>query len=268
MTLASRIAEIDRTFSGTLGVAAVNLSAGERVDYQSAAAFPPASTIKLPVLYEVFRGACEGRWRLDHRMTLTAANRVEGSGVLLDLKEGLQLSVWETATLMIVVSDNTATNMLIDLCGIEAVNRSMLELGLSGIQLNRKIGMMMDKPLGSATPADMAALMQQIAEKRVLDPRACTDMLDIMSRQKYKEFTDRYIPETDSEEGNPTVRIASKGGWVRGVRNDVAVVWAPRASYVLSMFSKDCRDRRYWPDNEGALTLARVSQAVYEAWGK
>lgn len=268
MDLASRVESIGSSFSGTMGVAAINLTTGQEFRHQADLSFYPASTIKLPVLFEVFRGALEGRWRLDDPLTLTPQNIVEGSGVLLDLTPGLTLSVRDMATLMIVVSDNTATNVLLDLCPPEVVNRSMAELGIEGVRINRKIGMELDRPLGEATPAGMARLMALIAEHQVLTPHACTEMLDILKRQKHKELTNRFIPETDAEDDQPPVRIASKSGWVRGVRNDVALIWAPRSTYVLSMFSRDCADRRFYHDNEGSIALARVSQAVYEAWGR
>lgn len=268
MALAAQIARIAQAFSGTLGVTALNLTTGDAFHYQSDLSFYPASTIKLPLLYEVFRGAEEGRWRLDDQLTLTTANMVAGSGVLVDLTPGLQMSIRDVATLMIVVSDNTATNMLVDLCTTQAVNRSMAELGITGVQLNRKIGLNVDRPLGEATPAGMARLMELIASEQVLTPWACDEMMEILRRQKYKELTNRFIPETDSEDEMPAVQVASKSGWVRGVRNEVAMIWAPRANYVLSIFSKDCKDRRYYVDNEGSLTLARISEAVYESWGK
>lgn len=268
MTLLEQIAAIDEEFSGTLGVCAINLSTGERVEHSAEISFYPASTIKLPLLYEVFRGAIEGRWSLDDRLTLGTPNIVEGSGVLLDLTPGLELSVRDTATLMIVVSDNTATNMLVDLVSTDAVNKSMLVLGLDGIRMNRKIGINTETPLGAVTPKGMARLMELVATHQVLTPQACTDMIDILKRQKYKELTNRYIPETDAEDDTPAVRIASKSGWIRGVRNDVALIWAPRASFVLSMFSRDCKDRRFYHDNEGSLALAHVAQAVNEAWGR
>lgn len=267
MKLYQEIAAVAGTFSGKLGVSAINLSSGERLDFNAADSFPPASTVKLPVLYEIWRGAAAGEWDLEQKLTLRSSHKVAGSGVLLDLSDGLRLSVRDTAVLMIVVSDNTATNMLLDLCGVDAVNRSVAALGIAGVRINRKIGVDLDRPLGEATPAGMADLMHRIATGSLVSPEACSDLLEILERQKHKEFTNRYIPETDAEEGEPAVRIASKSGWVRGVRNDVALIHAPRASYILSMFSKDCRDRRYYHDNEGALTLARVSRAVYQAWG-
>lgn len=268
MELAARIAAIASGFSGTLGVAAANLTTGEQFGFQESLSFYPASTIKLPLLYTLHKGALEGRWSLDDRLTLNGANMVEGSGVLLDLTPGLELRVRDVATLMITISDNTATNMLIDLVTPEAVNAAMADLGIEGVRLNRKIGLQLEIPLGEATALGMARLMALIAEQKVLDPISCRQIIDVLKRQKYKELTSRYIPETDAEDGDPLVRVASKSGWIRGVRNDVALIWAPRATYVLSMFSRDCRDRRFYHDNEGSLALARVSEAFYLCWGR
>ncbi|MGE5673731.1 MAG: serine hydrolase [Mycobacterium leprae] len=268
MALESRVEAIAHGFSGTLGVAAVNLTTNERYERLADMSFYPASTIKLPLLYEVFRGAMEGRWSLEQRLTLSTANIVEGSGILQDMTPGLQLPVRDLALLMTVISDNTATNMLVDLCTTDAVNRSMAELGVEGVRMNRKIGLETHIPMGEATPRGMARLMALVASRAVLTPSRCTEMLDILRRQHYKELTNRFIPETDSEDDKPTVQICSKSGWVRGVRNDVALITTPRVQYVLSMFSKDCQDRRFYHDNEASVALARVSQAVYEAWAR
>jgi beta-lactamase class A len=267
MGILEAIAAIDEAFSGQIGVAAINLTTGERLEYRADEAFTPASTIKLPVLVAVWKGVLEGRWSLDDKLTVNPANIVEGSGVLLELTPGTQLTVRDVARLMIVVSDNTATNLLVDLVGIDGVNRLLAELEIPGVRMNRKIGINTDTPLGEASPRGMAKLMELIATHRILTPEACTEIIEIMKRQQHKELTNRYIPETDDEDDMPAVRIASKSGWVRGTRNDVALVWAPRATYVLSMYSRNCKDRRFYHDNEGAVALAKVSRAVYEGWG-
>lgn len=267
MTLEARIQAISDAFSGTLGVCAINLTTGERLELKAHDFFSTASTIKLSILYEVWLGAREGRWRLDDTLTLTQANKAQGSGVLQDLTNGLSLPVRDTAVLMTVISDNTATNMLIDLCSIERINQSMIDLGIVGMRLNKKIGAAPELPLGEATPASMARLLELIVTRQVLSPEACEEIIEILKRQRFKENTTRFIAAAESESGEPEVQVASKSGWVRGVRNDVAIIWAPRATYVISMFSGGCRDRRYHPDNEGSLVLARVSEAVYEAWG-
>lgn len=266
-TLFDRVAALDQTFSGTLGVAARNLDTGEVFRYRADESFLPASTIKLPVLYEVLKQAQSGRFSLQDSRALQAHNMVEG-GVLADLTPGLSLSLRDLAVLMITVSDNAATNELIELVTPEAVTRSMQELGLGGIVLNRKIGIGLDRPLGNATPGDLCRLLELIAEEQVLTPEDCRSIITIMKKQKYKDWIVRYLENWDDEPDEPSIEVASKSGWIRGVRNDVGIVWAPRATYVLAMYSKDCADRRFHIDNEGSLLLARVSQAIYEEWGK
>jgi beta-lactamase class A len=262
------IAAIAGPFSGRLGITALNLTTSERYEHNAEESFYPASTCKLPILYEVFHGALQGRWNLSDTKGLTPADRVEGSGVLQHLTPGLMLTLRDLAMLMIIISDNVASNILLDLCTPDAVNRAMQDLAIEGVRVNRKIGVDLQIPMGEATPRGMARLMALIAEEKVLNAQSCAEMISILQRQQFKELTSRYIPETDAEDDQPLVRIASKNGWVRGVRNDVALIFTPQASYVLSLFSGDCRDRRFYSDNEGMLTLARISQVFYEAWGR
>lgn len=267
MNLYDRIAAIDEQFSGTIGVAARNLHTGEELRYNANHSFSPASTVKLPVLYEVLRQARAGRFNLSDPVQLKRENMIEG-GVLADLTEGLTLSVRDMSMLMITVSDNAATNEMLDLVSAEAVNRSMDELGLSGLRINRKIGLGMERPLGNAVPEQFCKLLELIATDRVLTPEDCHTIIDMMKRQKFKEWTVRFLDDWDDEAEEPLVQAATKSGWVRGVRNDVGIIWAPRSTYVLAMFSNHCQDRRYWPDNEANGALARISQEIFREWGR
>lgn len=267
MQLFDRVAAIDRSFSGTVGASARNLDTGQVLRYRADESFYPASTIKLPVLYEVLRQAREGLFSLTDPLTLKRRNRVEG-GVLADLTTGLTLSIFDMATLMITVSDNAAANELIELVTPESVTLSMQRLGLDGIALNRKIGIGTDRPLGEATPGDFCRLMELIAQEQVLTPEDCRTILTVMKKQKFKELTVRYLDDWDDEPDEPVLEAATKSGWVRGVRNDVGVVWAPRATYAIAMFSKDCSDQRYHPENEANLALAHISRAIYDEWGR
>lgn len=267
MHLFDRIAAVDHAFSGTIGVAARNLDTGQVLRYKADESFYPASTIKLPVLYEVMRQARQGLFSLSDPLSLRRENMVEG-GVLADLTPGLTLSIRDMATLMITISDNAASNELIELVTPASVTLSMQRLGLPGIVLNRRIGIGTEHPLGEATPGDFCRLLELIAEEQVLTPEDCRTILSIMKKQKFKELTVRLLDDWDDEPDEPVLEAATKSGWVRGVRNDVGVLWAPRSTYVLAMFSKDCRDQRYHVDNEANLALARVSREIYEEWGR
>jgi len=254
-------------FSGVLGVWAESLTTGETISWNAHEVFPSASAIKLPILYEVYRQADAGRFHLTDRLTVRAEDVVPGSGVLKDLTPGLALPVRDLATLMIVVSDNTAANVLVDLVGLDAVNRSLEALGLRGTRLEHKFFRGTEGAAQNrSTPADLGRLMRVIATREVLSPQACDEMLAILGRQHHTDHITRRIPEFDAfvEAGRePAVRVACKSGAVRGTRNEVGLVETRGARYVIAMMSRGCTDRRFHPDNEGALLLADVSAVIY-----
>ncbi len=255
-------------FSGTLGVWARSFDSGEVIEWQSNETFPAASTIKLPILYEVFRQAGEGRFGPADTRTLKADDQVGGSGILKDLTLGLVLTVKDLATLMIVISDNTATNMLIDLVGLGAVNASCERLGLSGTRLEFRVQRAPEgaRVMNRSTPADLGLLMSLIARDEILTPHACKEMLAVLDRQHLTDNITRRLPEFDGyvEQGKePAVVVGSKSGSVRGTRNDVGYVRAHGRRYVIAMMSKGCTDVRFYHDNEASVLLPKVSAAVY-----
>ena len=267
MSVIDQVAAIAANFSGTLGLWAYSLDTGETIALRSEESFPAASTIKLPILVEVYRQAGEGRFGLADPLVLKAADVVPGSGILKDLTPGVTLSVRDLATLMIVVSDNTATNMLIDLVGIEPVNSTAASLGLGQTHLyNKLFKAPAGAPSNSTSPADLGRLILRIAQQQVLTPAACADMLEILGRQHLTDAITRRIPDFDGfveASKEPIATVASKSGSIRGTRNDVGYVKAHGHRYVIAMMSKGCTDPRFYVDNEGALLLADVSAVIY-----
>ncbi len=135
-----RLAAVQRQFRGVLGVAARDLASGAEIRHNVNDVFSAASCIKVPVLVEVFRQVEAGHLSLDEPIPYTAAHRVPGSGVLKDLTVGRAMPLRDAVTLMIIISDNTATNMLIDAVGgVGPVNRTMTALGVPQLILNRHI---------------------------------------------------------------------------------------------------------------------------------
>lgn len=261
------IRHLTASFSGTLGVWAHSLISGETIEWNAYEVFPAASTIKVSILYEVFRQVEEGRLRLSDVRSIEASDVVAGSGILKDLTPGLRFSLQDLATLMIVVSDNTAANVLIDAVGVEAVNNSMATLGLRETVLENKL---MRAPAGAkpnrSTPAGLGRLLLLIAQHSVLTPALCGQMLAILRRQHYTDHITRRITEHEGylEEGaQPRVVVASKSGSIRGTRNDVALVEDDKLRYVIAMMSRGCADRRFYVDNEAALLLSEISGFVY-----
>lgn len=253
-------------FSGTLGVWARAVTGYETIEWNAHDVFPSASTIKLPVLYEVFRQAGEGRIRLGDTLVARDEDVVPGSGILKDLTPGVGLSVRDLAVLMIVVSDNTAANLLIDLVGLDDVNQTLRALALRDTVLEHKFFRAPPgAPVNRTSPADLGRLMMLIATHAVLTPEACEDMLAILRRQHYTDQITRRLAEFDGylEQGvAPLVQVASKSGAIRGTRNDVALVERGDLRYVIAMMSRDCADRRFYLDNEGAVLLADVAALV------
>jgi beta-lactamase class A len=255
-------------FSGTAGVWARSLDTGEEIAWQADESFPAASTIKVPILCEVFRQAGEGRFALADTRTLTAGDQVGGSGILKDLTPGLALTVKDLATLMIVISDNTATNMLIDLVGLDEVNAFCDRLGLHGTRLEFRVQRAPEaaRVMNRSTPADLGLLMSMIARGEILTPQACQAMLVILDRQHFTDNITRRLADYDGyvEKGKePLVIVGSKSGSIRGTRNDVGFVRARGGRYVIAMMSKGCSDLRFYHDNEASVLLPKISALIY-----
>lgn len=266
-SLAASLGRLDAQFSGTLGVWACHLETGEIVEWNARRVFPAASTIKLAVLYETYRQCGEGRVSPEERIPLRREDVVPGSGILKDLTPGLELSVRDLATLMVVVSDNTAANILLDLVGIPAVNATLAQLGLRDTRLEHKFFRAPPGgPPNRSTPADLGALMRLVATGSAPTPWASREMLDILDRQHLTDTLMRRISDYDAylEPGRtPTVRVASKSGALRGTRNEVAFIRTAQCRYVLAVMTTGCADTRFHADNEGALVVAEVSACLY-----
>jgi beta-lactamase class A len=248
-------------FSGTLGLWVYDLRRGECYGLRAQRRFAAASTIKLFVLLELFRQVEAGRVRLADSVRLTARAKVPGSGVIKDLSPGLRLTLKDAATLMITVSDNTATNLLIGHLGLAAINRGLRAAGYRDTRLAGKL--FQGRGLRStSTPEDLGTVMLRILQGEAVGRRASTQMCDILQREQSDLILGRLLPHARS--GRPRWKVASKSGSVRGVRNDVASVEGPRARYVVALMSKGCQDKRFWVDNEATLCLARVARAVHD----
>lgn len=277
-TVPDVIAAIEREFmefAGTGGVAAKNLVTGEEIRVNADATTATASTIKVPILIELYRQVEAGTVSLDDRLAVSKETLAPGSGILRDLSLGVELSVRDLAVLMIVVSDNTATNMLIDLVGLERVNQTMAELGFPGTRLiNRldfpKIGQDA-RNLAVTTPGELAGIMEALATGAILTPARCDEILGIMRMQHYRDLTPRYLPfrpyaEELGEEDNG-LRIANKtGGW-RGMRADMALIEWPGTRYVIGIVTEGDPDTRFWAENNADRLIGRISRLIFEHWG-
>lgn len=268
MNVMAELAALATGFSGTTGVWARDLTSGEAVSFGAAdESFPSASTIKLAIFYELFRQAGEGRVDLDAFWPLTAADQVPGSGVLKDLTPGIALPIRDLATLMMTISDNTASNLCIDIVGLDSVNRAMDDLGLHGLRLYSKFFKPLpDRPRNQAVPAQLGALMAKIVRHEVLTLEACAVMIAIMKKVQ-GPFSRRFLPETvqlEKIEGEPELVVAAKYGMIIGCRHEVGAIWKGDRGYLYAVMTRDCTDERWVEENEGQLLLGKVIAVLHQ----
>jgi len=262
-------------FAGTGGIAAKHLGTGEEIRVNADGETGTASTIKVPVLIEVFRQAEAGKIDLETKIADTPETRTPGSGILRDLSTGIPLSVRDVAILMIVVSDNTATNMLIDLVGLERINATMREFGFPRTQLRNRIHFPTIgddvKNLAVTTPGELAGIMEALATGRILSDESRAEILRIMGMQHYLDNVPRYLPYTpyaeELEKPDNGLRIYNKtGGWT-GFRADMALVEWPGTRYVIGVVTDGDPDTRFWAENEGSKVIGRISRTIFDQWG-
>ncbi|MBX5476173.1 MAG: serine hydrolase [Clostridia bacterium] len=267
--LGEAVARAAAGFSGHLSVFARDLRDGATFELDADRVGETASMIKVPILVALWEAIEAGRLGWHDVVRVNPANRTTGSGVLADLEDGVQLRICDLATLMIVVSDNVATNELIDRVGLEAVNRAMERRGLRATRLHKKLYWDIPGELGTTTPREMATLMESIHARRCVSRRADEAMVAILERQHYNSALTRLLPYSlVSEEGGrpPAVRVASKSGSLDGVRNDAGIVRTPWGDYVVALMTDGALDPRYHVDNEAMWLLPRVSRAILEAF--
>jgi beta-lactamase class A len=229
--LREKLKAFDSSMDGVLGVAAIDLTSGRNITFNPDTLFATASTIKVPILIEMFRLARAGEFKMTDKVTLETAELVGGSGKIQDtLKNGpVTMTVMELITAMMEHSDNTATNRAIQMARMERVNRRTQELGLQQTRLRR---IMLDSDAASkgmenvSTPLEMARLMELIYREKAGAAEDCKEMMRIMKLVKGQIRAS--VPAT--------VEVASKTGDLVGVKCETAVVLHPKRPFVLSVY--------------------------------
>lgn len=249
----SELEEIAWGYDGVAGIHVVDLTDGRHFDVQGDLVFPQASAIKIPILLELFRRAESEPELLRRRVEMNDRVRTLGSGVLHHLTDGgSSLSLEDYAIYMIVYSDNTATNVLIDALGMDAVNRLSASLGAPGTRLQRK----MIQPEASArgdenlsTPAEAAGMMVRVASCELpMSEASCARVRQILEISKSGPVR-RPVPSS--------IPIAFKPGGITGVATVWALVGLPDRPYVLSVMSS------YGGDGDAVVEAASAAAFRY-----
>lgn len=277
--------------AGSVGVAARDFRSGRELTYQHREVFPTASTFKVPLLYALYRLAEAGEIDLTHHIVIGAHHRVPGSGVLQDLDPGIAPTVRDLAVLMTTVSDNLATDLLYDLVGRERLAAEVARLDLTqtsipfgcrgifchatglapeaagttyealrealknGPRNPDSIAYAADARNDTSTPADMVAMLAAFEEGDAISATSREATIDILKRQKYNTIIPLHLPEE--------TEVAHKTGSLRGIRNDVGIVYAPTGPYAIALMAKELTD-----EVEGARRLAELSKVVWETFVK
>jgi len=251
--LESSIAEVDHNLDGVLGVAVLDLSSGRKFLLHGDEVFPQASSIKIAVLAELYRQAQAGKLKLSDLYTMQASDLVPDSDIMGGLTPGVtRVTLRDLATMMVAVSDNSATNVLIERVGMDNINALMDSLGLTRTRLRRK---MMDlRAAGEgrenvSTPAEMMALLENLYRGKVLNREMTDDFFKMLSTHKESSIP-RDLPDG--------LKIANKPGALEGVRNDSGVVFVENHPYVICVMTTYLRHER-----DGEEAISRISAAAY-----
>jgi beta-lactamase class A len=254
--LERKLAAAVDALDGVVGYAALDLTSGEEFGRLETQAFPTASTIKLAILYELFRQADEGRVALDTPAPLDRSRVVGGTGILHALGTPA-LTTRDHAVLMMSISDNTSTNVLIERLGLQAIASRMQSIGLAGIRLRRK---MMDSAAAQrgeenvATPREIVGLLRALDAGDGLKPESRAAALKILAVN-----TGGYLRRGVA----PGVDVLSKSGELEGVRVDAAIVRATNRPYAVSVMTTYVRD-----ESEGERAIADLSRAFHEYFSR
>ncbi|MBW8870447.1 MAG: serine hydrolase [Acidobacteriales bacterium] len=264
---------------GKVAVYARQLNTGKVIAVDEDIPVQTASVIKLTMLYEAMEQIREGKEKKKKKIVLKPGDAVSGSGVLTFMDPPKELTLKDVLTLMVILSDNTATNLAIDRFGVKAVNDRILALGLKDTHFYKKVmrpatePMPEDQPkfgLGKTTAHEMAMVMEKIGRcdlggpAQHQDEAICQTALNMLRNQFYRNTIPRYLETLDSSEAGSA--IASKTGSLNAVRNDVAIVAAKSGPIVISIFTWQNKDTSWTTDNEGEGTIAKIAREIVQEW--
>lgn len=252
---------------GVVGYAVHNMETGTRLSRRGDEPFPTASLVKVPILVTVFDLVEQGKLRLDDRLTVLAIDKVPGSGQLQFMHDGAVITVHDAAWLMTTISDNTATNLLLDRIIIRRVWDKMEALGLPRTKPHsksflRNSSVAMDSSvkygLGVSTPNESARLFELLAAGRAVSPAADSQMIGILEHNEDMQLLQRLAGGRAS---------AHKTGAGDSVRTECAL-WRLPDRVIACVFTRDNADTRWVLDNEAQVLMARMGEAIVGTWSR
>ncbi|MGB8455173.1 MAG: serine hydrolase [Anaerocolumna sp.] len=269
ITLEDRINAELAGYNGLMGIY-VNDFKGNKIEINAEEKFETASCIKTFIVGTLFDEIEKGNKSLSDTLTYTKENETPGSGVLKSLDYGVELTAKNVATLMIIVSDNIATNMMIDYLGLDTINELIQSQGFLDTKLHNKIDFNKYKQLGTTTPKDYGRIFEMICKEELINGNASKQMLEIFKKQHYNSTLTKSFPQyfLDSEDTGEEelIYIASKSGSMNACRNDGGIVSTPYGKYVIVLFNKNFTDPIYYPEHPATVFSSKVSRLIFDQY--
>ena len=239
--ISREIDEIRSKFNGESAIYIKDIRTGIAVQYNEGMTFPSASLVKIPVMASVFHAVKEGKISFNDRVKLTKRHKVGGSGKLKRYRSGNSFTVEQLVNLMIVESDNTATNMLTDLLGFEYINRTFREkLNLSVTNLSRDVMDLRSRNTGIenlTTAGEMGGMLEAIYRGKLVSDDASKKMLSILKEQKINDRIPRYLPDD--------VLVAHKTGLMNKLCHDAGIIFTRKGDFIVCVLTGKYRKTSY-----------------------
>ncbi|MBC7842523.1 MAG: serine hydrolase [Gemmatimonadaceae bacterium] len=252
---------------GVVGYTVANLETGEHLSRNGDEPFPTASLIKVPIAVALMDQVATGQLSLDDRVTVLRIEKVPGAGVLQFLHDGAEITIRDAAWLMLTLSDNTATNLLLSRVEMRRVWDAMENRGLPRTKVHSKVflrlaSVAMDSSvkygLGVSTPNEMARLFTLLADGKAVTPAADSVIMDMLEHNEDAQLLQRF---------NDGVRAPHKTGATDAVRTE-CTVFHLQSRVVTCVFTRENQDQRWVLDSEPQRTMAEMGRAVMAAWPK
>jgi len=261
-------------FKGTIYLYAKNLDTGKTFAIRENERVRTASTIKLPIMAALFAAAEQGRVKWTAEAALRDEDKVSGSGILNEFSAGVKIPLRDVMRLMIVLSDNTATNLILDRFNPDSVNAELDKLGLKHTRSLRKVrgdgnqlkaasgfsaaGKLTENErfgIGVSTAREMVMLLEKIENGEVAGPAASKEMIAVLKRQRDNDCIRRKMQ---------SIPIANKTGALGSLRSDAGIVYSPKGRVAMAITCDDVPEVNYGPENAGALAIADLAKILVD----
>ncbi len=258
------------SFKGKVSLFAKNLDTGETYALNADERVRTASTIKIAVMIEAFARVNEGKLKWTDEVVLTKEKKVGGSGILNELSDNLHLTLRDAVNLMMILSDNTATNLTLDVLTTDAVNARMESLGFKNIKIMRKVfaggeSVAGKDPenkkygLGMATPRELVLVMEKLERGEIVSPAVSKEMIELMKREQGRNAIGRSLSDTP---------VASKYGALDRLRSSVAILYTKKGKIAMAISCDDMPEIMWSVDNPAYLLMSRLSEVLVDGLAK